>query len=380
MPARAARPTPFGARRFRGGTKRHIVISVAATVFAEAPGRVNLIGEHTDYNGGFVLPASIPQTTHVELTPAAGREADVFSVTFGERQCYRVGEEQRGRGWLDYVQGVTSVLVSVGQAVSGFVARIESDVPLGSGLSSSAALEISLLRALREAFSLSLGDEEMALLGQRAENEFVGAPVGIMDQMACTFADESHALFLDTRTLRHERVTIPAGAGLLVINSGVAHRHATGDYRTRRAECERAAALLDVPQLRDAGLDDLARISRLPDPLSRRARHVVSENARVLETVAALRAGDLLTVGRLFSASHASMRDDFEVSVPEVDLLVEIAVGESSVYGARLTGGGFGGSIVALARSDGARAAAERIAGEYSRRSEHRATVLVPDC
>jgi galactokinase len=351
---------------------------MSGTVFGEAPGRVNLIGEHTDYNGGFVLPASIPQTTRVALTPDSSRKAEVFSATLGDRQCYLIGEEQPGRGWLDYVQGLTSMLLKAGHAVGGFAASVESTVPMGSGLSSSAALEISLLRALRDAFDLALSDEDLARLGQRAENEFVGAPVGIMDQMACSFADQSHALFLDTRTLGYERVPIPAGGALIVINSGVAHQHAGGDYRTRRAECERAAALLDVPQLRDAGLDDLARISRLPDPLSRRARHVVSENARVLETVAALRASDLPAVGRLFSASHASMRDDFEVSVPAVDGLVEIAESQAGVYGARLTGGGFGGSIVALAGPEGVRAAAERIAAEYTRRSGHQATVLVP--
>jgi galactokinase len=344
----------------------------------EAPGRVNLIGEHTDYSGGFVLPAAISQRTRIELTPAATRDVDVWSANFGERQCYRLGDERQGRGWLDYVQGITSVLAADGHGLSGFSASIDSAVPVGSGLSSSAALEIGLLRALRDAFDLELVDEAMARLGQRAENEFVGAPVGIMDQMACTFADESHALFLDTRTLGYERVPIPAGAALIVINSGVSHQHAGGDYRTRRTECERAAALLEVPQLRDAGLDDLARVSRLPDPLARRARHVVSENARVLETVAALRARDLPAVGRLFSASHASMRDDFEVSIPAVDLLVELAESEQGVYGARLTGGGFGGSIVALARPEGARAAAERIAAEYTRRSGHHATVLVP--
>ena len=206
----------------------------------------------------------------------------------------------------------------------------------------------------------------------------MGAPVGIMDQMAAMFADESHALFLDTRTLAYERVPIPTDAALLVINSGVAHQHAGGDYRTRRAECERAAAELGVPQLRDAGAGDLARIAQLPDPLSRRARHVVTENARVHDTVSALRAGDLHRTGRLFTASHASMRDDFDVSVPAVDLLVDIAAAQPEVYGARLTGGGFGGSIVALADRSNARVVADHIAGEYSRCSGHRATVLVP--
>jgi galactokinase len=344
----------------------------------EAPGRVNLIGEHTDYNGGFVLPAAIPQRTRVELAPAGGRDVDVFSETVGERQRYRLGDERPGRGWLDYVQGITCVAASAGHRLGGFTARIDSTVPLGSGLSSSAALEISLLRALRDAFGLTLADEDMARLGQRAENEFVGAPVGIMDQMAAMFADESHALFLDTRTLAYERVPIPPDAALIVINSGVAHQHAGGDYRTRRAECERAAAELGVPQLRDAGAADLARIAQLPDPLSRRARHVVTENARVLDTVSALRAGDLHRAGRLFAASHTSMRDDFDVSVPAVDLLVDIAAAQPGVYGARLTGGGFGGSIVALADRSHPRATADRIVEEYSRRSGQHATVLVP--
>jgi galactokinase len=314
----------------------------------------------------------------VELTPVDSRDVEVCSTTIGETRRYRLGTEKPGAGWLDYVQGITSVLASSGHHLGGFTARIESNVPLGSGLSSSAALEISLLRALREAFDLSFGDEEMARLGQRAENEFVGAPVGIMDQMAAVFADESRALFLDTRTLAYDRVPIPPGAALLVINSGVAHQHASGDYRTRRAECERAASLLGVPQLRDLEVGDLPAVARLPDPLSRRARHVVTEDARVLETVAALRAGDLAAAGRLFAASHASMRDDFEVSVPPVDALVTIAEAEPAVYGARLTGGGFGGAIVALARPDDARTTAERIAAVYTRESGHRATVLVP--
>lgn len=344
----------------------------------EAPGRVNLIGEHTDYNGGYVLPAAIPQRTSVELTPAEGRDVDVFSTTLNERQRFRLGDETPGRGWVDYVQGITSVLASAGHRIGGFSARIDSTVPVGSGLSSSAALEIALLRAIGSAFDLSLTGEAMAKLGQRAENEFVGAPVGIMDQMAAVFADESHALFLDTRTLACERVAIPAGAALIVINSGVAHQHAGGDYRTRRAECERAAALLGVAQLRDLEPADLPRIARLPEPLSRRARHVVTEDARVLETVTALGAADLAAVGRLFSASHASMRDDFEVSVPEVDLLVAIAEAQPAVYGARLTGGGFGGAIVALARREDARRTADRIADEYTRQSGQRGTVLVP--
>jgi len=345
---------------------------------ASAPGRVNLIGEHTDYNGGFVLPAAIPQRTSVELSPRAETSVEAWSANFNERRHYVLGREARTGSWIDYIQGVTAMLAEAGHRVTGFTLQIASTVPVGSGLSSSAALEIALLRALREAFDLPLEDVALARIGQRVENAFVGAPVGIMDQMACALADETHALFLDARSLAFERVAIPERAALVVLDSGVAHNHAAGDYRTRRAECERAAGLLGVPQLRDAAMGDLGRIASLPEPLNRRARHVVTENARVLETVAALIAGDLAAVGRLFSASHASMRDDFQVSVPEVDLLVSLAEAASGVHGARLTGGGFGGSIVALADRASARATAATIAAEYERRTGRTAAVLVP--
>jgi galactokinase len=273
---------------------------------------------------------------------------------------------------------VTQALARDGYAIGGFQLAIVSDVPLGSGLSSSAALEVSVLRALRDLFSLALDDVRLAQLGQRAENDFVGAPVGLMDQMAASLADDHTALFLDTRTLQYEQVSLPQGAALVVINSGVAHNHASGDYRTRRAECERAAQALGVPQLRDLSVDDMARIERLPDRIGRRARHVVTEDDRVLESVASMKAGDLRRLGQLFDASHASQRDDFEVSVPEIDLLVSLAQAEPGVYGARLTGGGFGGSIVALVEEDAALGVAGRVAAGYLDRSGHQATVLVP--
>ena len=251
-------------------------------------------------------------------------------------------------------------------------------MPLGSGLSSSAALEVAVLRALRALFGLALDDVRLAQLGQRAENDFVGAPVGVMDQMAASLADDHTALFLDTRTLQYEQVPLPAGGALVVINSGVAHNHASGDYRTRRAECEQAAAALGVPQLRDLGLANLPRVASLPEPIARRARHVITEDERVLESVAAMKAGDLRRLGELFAASHASQRDDFEVSVPEIDLLVDLASRESGVFGARLTGGGFGGSIVALVDADVAHAVGSRVSRTYAERSGKTATVLVP--
>lgn len=349
-----------------------------AAVVAEARGRVNLIGEHTDYNGGFVLPTAIPQRTRVQL-----RRRDDDRVVLDSAQMpgaieYRLGAEQPRQDWSDYVQGVTKFLAEAGHRLGGFEAFVDSTVPIGSGLSSSAALEVGVMRALRDAFGLSLDPIAMARIGRRAENEFVGAQTGVMDQMASSLADLGSALFLDTRSMHYELVPIPPGAELVVINSGVAHNHARGDYNTRWRECQDAAKALGVSQLRDLTEADLARIEALPDPLGRRARHVLTEDDRVLQAVEAMRAGDLDRLGELFYASHASMRDDYEVSVPEVDLLVELARGEPDVYGARLTGGGFGGSVVMLARNGRAGEVAERIAERYGRESGQTPTVLVP--
>jgi galactokinase len=349
-----------------------------ADVRTSAPGRVNLIGEHTDYNDGFVLPTAIPQRTHVVL---AGRDDGVVRAFASEMNStleYRLGEEEKGRGWLDYVQGVTSVLAGEGMKLRGFDAVIRSDVPVGSGLSSSAALLVATMRALRELCDLQLDDVRIAQLSQKAENGFVGAHVGIMDQMACSLADEHQALFLDTQSLSYERIPLPDGADLVVLNSGVEHSHAGGDYNTRRAECERAAAALDVRTLREVGTADLERINSLPEPLNRRARHVITENQRVLDTVAAMHAGNLERIGELFYASHASMRDDYQVSVPEIDLIVELARERGDVFGARLTGGGFGGSVVMLAREGAGRQAGEEIAREYAGRSGRSPKVLTP--
>jgi galactokinase len=347
-------------------------------VVADAPGRVNLIGEHTDYNGGFVLPTAIPQRTRVRLRRRADDRAIVTSAQLGGPVEYRVGGEQPQRSWIDYVQGVTKYLVEAGHHVGGFEAIVDSAVPIGSGLSSSAALEVSVMRALSGAYGLALDPIAVAQIGRRAENEFVGAQTGVMDQMAASLADLGSALFLDTWKMEYELIPMPAAAELAVINSGVAHDHARGDYNTRWRECQEAAAALGVAQLRDVPLDDLARVEALPEPLNRRARHVVTEDARVLRAVDAMRRGNLANLGELFFASHASMRDDYEVSVPQVDLLVELARAEPDVFGARLTGGGFGGSVVVLVRKGAAGALAARVAGKYAEQSGQTPTVLVP--
>ena len=349
-------------------------------VRADAPGRVNLIGEHTDYSGGFVLPLAIPQRTRVELARREDRLVRAWSANMkgAESEEFQLGEEKPGRGWLDYVQGVTQAAQRAGHTLQGFDLRIESDVPPGGGLSSSAALEISLLRALREAFHLEMDDVQMALAGQKAENDFVGAPVGIMDQMAANLADETTALFLDTRTLSYEKVPLPAEAELVVINSGISHRNAGGEYRVRRQECERAAELLGVRQLGELSNQDLWRIASLPEPLDRRARHVITENTRVRCAVSAMRENDLPRLGKLLCASHESLRDDYQVSIPEIDRLVELAREEPDVYGARITGGGFGGSIVIVARRGTGRQVGDRVVARYEDEMGEDGTVLVP--
>ncbi|MDP8922483.1 MAG: galactokinase [Chloroflexota bacterium] len=352
----------------------------APTHRADAPGRVNLIGEHTDYNGGFVLPIAIPQRTQVEL---ARRDDELVRATSHELEPgrvreYRLGAERPAGDWLDYLQGVTAILRGEGHGLGGFEARIESDVPLGSGLASSAALEVALLRVLRDAAGLAIDDVTLARLGQRVENEFVGARVGIMDQLAASLADQRRALFVDTRSLAYERVPLPPDVELVVINSGVSHSNVSGEYNTRRAECEAACRVLGVAELRDVVPADLPRVEALPEPLNRRARHVVTENARVLDAVAAMRTGDAERLGRLFYASHASMRDDYEVSIPEIDLLVDLARADPDVVGARLTGGGFGGSVVILAGAGTGRRVGAEVARAYAERSGRDPAVLVP--
>ena len=348
-------------------------------VRASAPGRVNLIGEHTDYNEGFVLPAALPLRTVVELSPVRGNTVRVWSAQFHDAGLvtFPLDAAPASGNWTDYARGMVRVLAERGLA-SGFDARIESQVPLGSGLSSSAALLIALGRAIREAWSLAIEDVDLAVLARKAETDFVGAPVGIMDQMACSLAPADGALFIDTRMLSYEAVGIPAGAELLVVDSGIRHEHVTGGYRQRRAECEAAAAALGVRSLRDLDPSSVDRIEKLPDPLNRRARHVVTENARVLAAVAALRRSDLREVGRLFGASHASMRDDFEVSTPEVDALVARLEALDGVYGARLTGGGFGGAVVALVERGRAVRAGDEAARAHNAEFPHQAQRLVP--
>lgn len=346
---------------------------------AVAHGRVNLIGEHTDYNGGFVLPALIPQKTEARLLLREDRRVIASSHGFAHME-YELGEERVTHQWHDYLQGVTAVCLQSGLRLRGFEVHIESTVPVGSGLSSSAALEISVLKALNEIFEWRLDGVQLARIGQRAENEFVGARVGIMDQMVCCLGRPGEALFIDTRSLRVRRLPLPLDRiELLVINSGVVHSNAHGGYNERRRECEQACAELGIESLRELSEKDLPRLLGLSGARGRRARHVITENTRVLAAVDALEASDFARLGELFFESHVSMRDDYEVSVPEIDVLVDIARRDPAVHGARLTGGGFGGSIVALTQPGKSLEAGHRIIEEYKLLTGGRPTLLVPE-
>ncbi|MGZ8245904.1 galactokinase [Methylomagnum sp.] len=312
---------------------------------ASAPGRVNLLGEHTDYNDGFVLPIAIPQRTKVELAQSPDEWSRFLSVGLNGLVQYQMGGTIPP-GFVAYVAGCLEVLREAGHAIAPVNLLIRSEVPMGVGLSSSAALEVAVLRGLRGLFGLALDDVDIARLAQQAEIRFAGVHCGVMDQMAASLADERHMLFLDTRTLERRLLPLPEQAGLLVLDSGVPRRLAGSAYNQRRLECEEAARQLGVAALRD--IDDPAATDGLPEPLNRRARHVVSENRRVRLAAEDIPAWEF---GALMNASHASLRDDFEVSVPALDGLTGLLRNHPDVYGARLTGAGFGGACVALVKA-----------------------------
>lgn len=329
-------------------------------VRSHAPGRVNLLGEHTDYNDGFVLPTAIARTTTVQVGPSLDGDHHLYAARLDEYVAYVPGTPLPP-GFARYVLGCLLVLQEQGYDNAPLALHVDSDVPIGAGLSSSAALEIAVLRALREWRALPLDDVDLALIAQQAEIRFAQVRCGIMDQMACSLADSRHMLFLDTRSLERELLPFPDGAEVLVIDSGIPRSLAGTAYNQRRAECEQAATLLGVPALRDApGLD---AIERLPAPLDRRARHVFTENARVLQAVAGVSAERF---GMLMNASHASLRDDFEVSVDGLDALVSLLQAHPEVYGARLTGAGFGGACVALVAAGSGAAVGQDVLRAYS--------------
>ncbi len=322
------------------------------TVRYAAPGRINLIGEHTDYNLGFALPIALPQRTAVTFTPDGGDAITVASDRAdGPVRIPLDAAPGHVTGWAAYVAGVMWALREAGHPVPGGAMSVTSDVEMGSGLSSSAALECAALGAIASAAGVDIDPMQQARLAQRAENDYVGAPTGLLDQLASLFGRPSRALLIDFRDLTVAPVAFDPDAGgvaLLLIDSRARHSHAGGDYAARRASCERAAADLGVASLRDVQERGPSVWGAVQDPLdARRARHVLTENRRVLDFVAALGDSDFATAGRIFTASHASMRDDFGITTEHIDLIADTAV-RAGALGARMTGGGFGGCVIAL--------------------------------
>jgi galactokinase len=350
-------------------------------LIVRAPGRVNLIGEHTDYNDGFVLPMAIGYDVRVAARVRPDRSVRLYSVdldkrdTFNLDQVHRVGDKPT---WADYVRGVADVLQREGYTLRGMDAAITGNVPRAAGLSSSAALELASITAFRLVSQLDLDPVHAALLGQRAENEFVGMRCGIMDQFISSLGRADHALLIDCRSLGYEAVPLPAGARIVVTDSAIRRGLVDSAYNERRAQCEEGARLMGVKALRDVSVEMFeANRTRLSAVVARRCRHVVTEDQRTLDSVEALKRGDLATFGRLMNESHASMRDWFEITTKDIDALVEIQQNTPGCYGARMTGGGFGGCTVALAREDAVSTLLEAIQSQYPARTGRTPQVYV---
>lgn len=336
-----------------------------------APGRVNLIGEHTDYNDGYVLPVAIDLYCTARIKPAGGGRLTVRSLDLGEAHSWAIDALSRAkpsRDWSDYIGGVAVELQRRGVSIPPAVIEIRSTVPMGAGLSSSASLEIAVALALATVAGSSLGRRELAVAALAAEQEFVGTRCGIMDQLIALFAVENHALFIDCRSLEYRPIPLPSDLELVLVNTMVPHQLSAGNYNARRDECEEAGRLLGKP-LRDISLAELERAAgKLPERLLRRARHIVTENRRVLDFVRACEQNNFDQIGRLMADSHHSLARDFEVSCPELDFLVERAASQTGVVGVRMTGGGFGGCTVNLVRLQAVNEFERTLMAAYNRR------------
>jgi galactokinase len=331
---------------------------------------VNLIGEHTDYSDGFVMPVAIEFVTCVAAAPRDDQKLVVHSENYGTTEEIVVATVQRRKHWSDYIAGVAVELRRMGLQTPGANLLISGEVPLGAGLSSSAALEVATALALLGVAGKQAGRGEIALICQRAENNFVGARCGIMDQFIACNGHAGHALMLDCRSLESQLLPMPPGVSIVICNTMVRHAIAGGEYNKRRQQCESAAQKLGVTALRDMSMADFVRREQdLPEPERKRARHVIGENARVAEFARALQEGDRPYMGRLMAESHRSLREDFEVSCRELDLMVEAANQVEGAIGARMTGGGFGGCTVNLVGEDAVAAFREHVALEYERQT-----------
>lgn len=347
-------------------------------IVARAPGRINLIGEHTDYNDGFVLPMSIDRATHIALSPRDDDQVRVISLDFDGDYTFTLGDwhGEAHPGWTRYPRGIMWLLAEKGYTLTGMNIVMGSEIPIGAGVSSSASVEMAVLEALLAALNVDRYTQaEKALMGVEVEHRFVGIPCGVMDQMASAAGDAGNALLIDCRSLDIELVSVPEQAAVVVMNTAKQRGLVDSEYGLRRQQCEEAARILGVKALRDLDVDDLEQaLPKLEPVIQQRVKHVVTEDARTLTAVDALRAGDLARVGELFNASHVSLRDDYEVSCAELDAIVEIAQAQPGCYGARMSGGGFGGCAVALVARENVQAFVEAVAPPYTAR-----TGLTPD-
>ncbi|QIM65055.1 galactokinase [Frederiksenia canicola] len=363
--------------------EQHFGYSPKQTVFA--PGRVNIIGEHTDYNDGFVMPCAINYGMAVSFTPRSDSLWRVYAIDINETDAFDIKKPipQSEDKWKNYVRGVVKfVQAKCPEFIQGADIAMTSDVPMSSGLSSSAALEISIGKTCQVLGNLPLSLSEIALIGQEAENKFVGANCGNMDQLTSALGQKDHLVMIDCRTLDITPTPVPQGYSIAIINSNVKHDLVTGEYNSRRQECEKAAEFFGVKALRDVSpeqfIERAAELQELDELAYKRAKHVISENNRVLEAVEALKAGDMQKLGVLMADSHDSMRDDFEITIPEIDYLVElaqVAIGKNG--GARMTGGGFGGCIVCLVPNEKVDDLRKLIAENYQKQTGIQETFYV---
>ena len=365
------------AKRVAGALEERL--GVAPEILVRAPGRVNLIGEHTDYNDGFVLPMAIDRAVWIALREREDDQVVLFSVDYDQTESFSLATLERGpSSWIEYVKGVAWALQEAGHSLRGWTGAVAGDVPLGAGLSSSAALEMATARAFAEVSGIDWDAKTMAIEALRAENEWVGMNCGIMDQMISAAGLASHALLIDCRSLEIEPVPLPPDTAVVVLDTATRRGLVDSAYNERRAQCEAAASYFGVAALRDV---DEATFRKeggdLPPLIWHRAQHIVSENARTLAAAEAMRQGDAALLGKLMNESHESLRDDFEVSSEALNEIVDCARGHPACYGARMTGGGFGGCGVALVRADGARSLADHVADCYRQRSGLSASIYI---
>ncbi|GAB4540609.1 MAG: galactokinase [Anaerolineales bacterium] len=343
-----------------------------------APGRVNLIGEHTDYNDGFAMPIAIDRAAFMALAPREDSCVHVYSLDYQEEVLFSLNDLQRATGWGEYIKGVAHELLQEGKPLRGFDAILTGDIPRGAGLSSSAAVELAAARAFAAVSDLAWNPVFMAHVAQRAENRWVGVQCGILDQMASAASQAGKAMLLDCRSLQYELVPVPASIAIVILDTGTRRGLVHSAYNERREQCETAAQALHVQALRDATMSDLEKAKdTISAVVFQRARHILAENERTLQAARAMRAGNMKRLGELFNESHASLRDDFEVTNAALNLMTECAQAQSACYGARMTGAGFGGCAIALVDEQNAQAFSAVVAEEYQRRSGQPASIYV---